>query len=415
MKNILVVAALDSKGTEVLFIKQRIEAYGAKTIVIDAGILGEPLFPPDFTREQVAEMAGTTLEKVRKTPSEGEAMEMQIKGATLIAQQLYNKGQINGILGIGGTMGTALGTAVMRSLPIGIPKVMISTVAAVGDVGVYVGTKDINMFHSVADIAGINRLTRTILSNAAGAVVGMAKANTNVGLDKLENKKLIGISTLGTTEAAARKTRELLGEAGYETVTFHTTGVGGRCLEQTVREGLIDGGMVEFSLHEWVDRNAGGLFQPPDDRYENAGLKNLPQVYVPGSTDFIVQRAGDEKLKGRLTHMHNRAITLYRTSRDELKQTGLEIGRKLSRSLAPVTVIIPMRGFSVQDWEGGPLWNPKANLGFVEGIESSASGNLKVKKVDAHVLDERFVREVVDHLLENVKLVEFLKNSKLVV
>lgn len=304
-------------------------------------------------------------------------------------------------------MGTTLGTAVMRSLPIGIPKVMISTVAALPIVGQYVGTKDIMMYHSVADVAGLNRLTRIIFTNAAGAVVGMANAD----LEKIENKKLIGISTLGTTEAAARKARELLGEADYETVTFHTTGVGGRSLEQIVRDGVIDGGMVEFSLHEWVDRIAGGLFLPPDDRYENAGLQNLPQVYVPGSTDFIVQSAGNEKLQNRITHMHNRVIMLYRTSRDELKQVGFEIGRKLSQSLAPVTVVIPTKGFCVHDREGGPLWNPEANMGFVEGIESSATGNLKIKKVDAHVLEESFVEEVIDSFLENVRLVKFLKKA----
>ena len=411
MKNILLVAALDSKGSEVFFLKQRIESHGAKTIIIDAGILGEPLFPPDYTRETVAEMAGTTIEKVRKIPSEGEAMDMQIKGATEIAQQLFRQGKIDGILGIGGTMGTCLGTAVMRSLPIGIPKVMISTVAALPVVGLYVGTKDIMMFHSVADVAGLNRLTRTIFANAAAAVVGMA----NSDLDKLENKKLIGVSTLGTTEAAARRTRELLGEAGYETVTFHTTGVGGRSLEQIVSDGVIDGGMVEFSLHEWVDRIAGGLFLPPDERYENAGLKNLPQVYVPGSTDFIVQTAGFEKFQGRVNHKHNQQIMLYRTGRDELKQLGSEIGHKLSRSLAPVTVLIPMRGFCVHDREGGPLWNPEANMGFVEGIESSATGNLKIKKVDAHVLEEGFVQEVINQFLENAKIVEFLTNAKMVV
>lgn len=411
MKNILIVAALDSKGSEVLFIKQRIESLGAKTIIIDAGILGGPLFPPDFTREKVSEMAGTTLENVRKTPSEGEAMEMQIKGATAITQQLYNNGQINGILGIGGTMGTALGTAVMRSLPFGIPKVMISTVAALPVVGQYVGTKDIMMFHSVADVAGLNRLTRTIFANAVAAVVGMA----NSELDKLENKKLIGLSTLGTTEAAVRRTRELLGEAGFETVTFHTTGVGGLSLEQIVSDGMVDGGIIEFSLHEWVDRIAGGLFQPPNDRYENAGLKNLPQVYVPGSSDFIVQGAGFEKLQDRVAHMHNRSITLYRTSRDELKQMGKEVAQKLSRSLAPVTIVIPMRGFCIHDREGGPLWDPKANMGFIEGIESVSSANLKIKKVDAHVLEEKFVQEVFESFLENARLVEFLKKAKMVV
>lgn len=408
MKTILIVAALDSKGIEVSFLKERIASLGAKSITIDAGILGQPLFPPDFTRETVAEMAGTTLEEVRKTPSEGEAMELQIKGAIAITGKLYTDGKIDGILGIGGTMGTALGTAVMRSLPFGIPKVMISTVAALPVVPQYVGTKDIMMFHSVADVAGLNRLTRTVFANAVGAVVGAARTELN----KLENKKLVGLSTLGTTEAAVRRVRELLGEAGYENVTFHTTGVGGHSFEQLLGDGVIDGGIIEFSLHEWVDRIAGGLFQPPDDRYENAGLINLPQVYVPGSTDFIVQGAGFEKFSGRVSHMHNRSITLYRTGRDELKQMGVEVGHKLSKSLAPVTVVIPMRGFSIHDGEGRPLFDPEANMGFVEGIESSAAGNLKIKKVDAHVLEERFVQEVFATFLENAKLVEFLKNTK---
>ncbi len=408
MKNVLLVAALDSKGHEVRFLKERIESHGARPIIIDAGILGGPLFPPDYTREEVARRAGTTLEGVRSISSEGEAMEMQIKGATDIAQELHSKGEVDGILGIGGTMGTALGTAVMRSLPIGIPKVMISTVAALPVVGEYVGTKDIMMFHSVADVAGLNRLTRTIFANAAAAVCGMV----NMDLDKLENKKLIALSTLGTTEAAVRRVRELLGEAGYETVTFHTTGVGGRSFEQIVSDGVADGGVIEFSLHEWVDRIAGGLFQPPDDRYENAGLKNLPQVYVPGSTDFIVQTAGVEKLAGRVTHMHNRVITLYRTNREELKQMGQEVGKKLSKSPSPVTVVIPMRGFCIHDREGGPLWDPDANMGFVEGIESQVGGNLKVKRVDAYVLEDKFVKEVIDAFLENAKIVEEKGESK---
>ena len=400
MKNILILAALDTKGNEVRFIKERIEEYGAKTTIVDAGILGEPLLPPDFTRQQVAVAAGSSMEKVRQDTSEGEAMEVLIKGATVIAKQLYKEGKIDGVLGIGGSMGTNLGTAVMRALPIGIPKVMITTMAAIGIVvPFYVGTKDINMFHSVADVAGLNRLTRTVFANAAGAVVGMAKA----GLEKLDNKKLIALSTLGTTESSAQMTRTKLENAGYESVTFHTTGVGGRSLEQTVLDSIVDGGVIEYSLHEWVDRIAGGLYASHDERFEGAGLMNLPAVYVPGSTDFIVEGPGCERFRGRATHMHNRAITLYRTNGAEMKQLGEDVGKKLNKSTAPVTVVIPMRGFSVQDIEGGDLFDPEANMGFVEGIESKVSGNLKVKRVDAHILEERFVQEVVSTFIENAR------------
>lgn len=400
MKNILILAALDTKGNEVRFIQERIEEYGAKTITIDAGILGEPIIPPDFTRYQVAEAAGSSMDKVRADTSEGEAMEVLIKGATAITKQLFAEGKIDGVLGIGGSMGTNLGTAVMRSLPIGIPKVMISTMAAVGMVvPFYVGTKDVNLFHSVADVAGLNRLTRRIFANAAGAVVGMAKARQ----DSFDNKKLIALSTLGTTEGAARVARDLFGKAGYETVTFHTTGAGGKSFEQVVLDSIVNGGVCEFSFHEWVDRIAGGLFIPPDERYEGAGQMNLPAVYVPGSTDFIVEGPGCDKFHGRATHMHNRAITLYRTNRAELQQVGEEVGNKLNKSTAPTTVVIPMRGFSVQDVKGGDLYDPAANMGFVEGIESKASGNLRVKRVDAHVLEESFVKEVVNTFIENAR------------
>jgi uncharacterized protein (UPF0261 family) len=400
MENILIVAALDTKGREVAFLKQRIEENGAKTTLIDAGILGAPLLPPDFSREQVAEAADSTIEKVKSDTSEGEAMEVMIRGAIKIAQRLHRDGKIHGVLGIGGSMGTNLGTAVMRALPIGFPKVMVTTMAAVGIVvPFYVGTKDINMFHSVADVAGLNRLTRTIFANAAGAVVGMARAR----LEKLENKKLIALSTLGTTESSAQMARDLFTEAGYETVTFHTTGVGGRSLEQTVLDSIVDGGVVEFSLHEWVDKIAGGLYASHDERYEGAGLMNLPAVYIPGSTDFIVEGPGCDRFHGRKTHMHNRAITLYRTNRAEMKQLGEEVGAKLNKSTAPVTVVIPMKGFSVQDQAGGDLFDPEANMGFVEGIENKVSGNLKMKKVDAHVMDRVFVEEVARTFIENAR------------
>jgi uncharacterized protein (UPF0261 family) len=408
VNTILIVSALDTKGVEVLFLREQIESLGARATVIDAGILGKPYFTPEVTREEVARLAGLTLEEIRNIPSEGEAMEVMIKGAINKTQALFAEGKIQGVLSVGGTMGTALGTAVMRSLPYGVPKVMVSTVAGVGDVSVYVGTKDIIMYHSVADVAGLNRLTRKIFSSAAAAVVGMS----NVPQDDTVNKRLVAVSTLGTTEAAASNVRSRLAEKGFETITFHTTGVGGTCLEQLMAEGVVDGGVVELSLHEWVDRIAGGLFQPPDDRYENAGKRGLPQLYVPGSTDFIVHRAGQEKFQGRKTHMHNRAITLYRTSREEFTTVGKEVALKFNKSLGPVTVLIPLKGFCVHDREGGPLYDPEANMGFVEALEANIQPNVTVKKVDAHVLDDYFVDAVINSFMEMSQRVMALEKAK---
>lgn len=402
MKNIMIVAALDTKSDEVLFIKDQIEKLGAQVITVDAGILGGPSFEPTFTREKVAEMAGTTIADVRGLPSEGDAMDTMIKGAVALTQQLYSEGKINGVLGIGGAMGTALGTACMRALPIGVGKVMVSTVVGVGAVsGPAVGFKDIAMYHSVADVAGLNRLTRTIFANAAGAIVGMA--NTDLG--SLENKKLVAVSTLGTTEATAARLRAMLAAKGYEAITFHTTGVGGGALEQTVLDGIVDGGVIEVSQHEWIDRIAGGFYQAVDHRYESAGQMGLPQVYVPGSTDFVVQSHEYEPFAGRIHHAHNRAIMLWRTSPEEMRQLGADLGQKLSKSKGPVTVMIPLKGYCVHDREGGPLWYPEADQAFVEGIEPFVKGNLKLKKVEAHVNDEKFAEAVLEEFLANAALV----------
>ncbi len=397
MKTVLIVSVLDTKGVEVTYLKEQITALGANVMVMDCGILGEPYFTPDITRDEVAVAAGTTHAEVQKIPSEGDALGTMIGGAITIAQDLFSQGKFDGVLSLGGAMGTGLGSAVMRSLPFGVPKVQISTVAAVGNVvSAAVGTKDILMYHSVTDVAGLNRLTRKVFTNAAAAVVGMVNAPQ---IDK-ENKKLVAITTLGTTEGTAARVRNRLAEKGFETVTFHTTGVGGTALEQLTADGMIDGGVVEISLHEWVDSIAGGLYQAPADRYENAGKKGLPQVYVPGSSDFIVHGPGQEQFAGRVTHVHNAAITLYRTSREEFKKLGEVMCEKLNKSLGPVTILLPMKGFCVHDREGGPLYDPDANMGFVEACEANAKPNVTVKRVDAHVLDDSFVDAIIDSFME---------------
>ncbi|MGI5881938.1 MAG: Tm-1-like ATP-binding domain-containing protein [Dethiobacteria bacterium] len=399
MKTILIVSVLDTKGVEVAFLRDQIKAFGANVMVMDCGILGEPYFKAEITREEVAGAVGLTHPEVQRIPSEGEALGTMIEGAIKIAKDLYREGKFDGVLSLGGAMGTGLGSAVMRALPFGVPKVMISTVAAVGDVvSAAVGTKDILMYHSVTDVAGLNRLTRKVFTNAAAAVVGMV----NTPQEEKDNKKLVAISTLGTTEKAASGLRDRLATRGFETVTFHTTGVGGTALEGLLGkdEDVVDGGVIEISLHEWIDRIAGGLYQAQPDRYENAGKKGLPQVYVPGSADFIVHGPGQEKFKGRVSHPHNAAITLYRTSREEFAELGRVLAEKVNKSLGPVAIVIPMKGFCVHDREGGPLYDPDANMGFVEAVEANVNDDIVVKRVDAYVLDEDFMDAVIDTFLE---------------
>jgi uncharacterized protein (UPF0261 family) len=398
MKTILVIAALDTKGTEVAFCREQIEALGAKALLIDGGVLGEPTVKPDITREEVAAAAGTTIEEVRKSPSEGDALGLQTQGAAAIALRLHKEGRIHGVLGIGGGMGTALGTGVMRALPIGVPKFMVSSQAGNPAVSRLIGTKDICMFHSVTDVVGINHFTRMIFTRACGGVVGMANAEIK---EEMNKEKIVALCAKGSTEDTSRMIRQRLVDAGYRPMTFHCFGFGPASLEQVIADGYIDGGVIELS-NDWLDRIAGGYSFPPDDRYENAGKIGLPQVFVPGSCDLIAAPPG--KYTGRKSNPHNQAVTAYRSSYSELHQVGSEIGEKLSKSKGSVTVVIPLQGFSVFDRVGGPMYDPDANAGFIDAISAFAN-RIKIVKVDAHILDKKFVDAVMDAFLENAATV----------
>jgi len=292
-------------------------------------------------------------------------------------------------------MGTVLGTCAMRALPIGIPKFMVSSQAGNPAMSRLVGTKDICMFHSVADVVGLNRLTRIIFTRACGGVVGMASAEVK---EEKKEKKIVALCAKGSTEDANRMIRQRLADAGYHPMTFHCFGFGPASLEQVIADGYIDGGVIELSS-DWLDRIAGGFSFPPDDRYENAGKLGLPQVFVPGTCDVIAAPPG--KHTGRKAHLHNAAVTAYRSTYAELHQVGREIGRKLSKSKGPVTVVIPMQGFSAYDRVGGPMYDPEADAGFIDAI-SAFSDKIKVVKVDAHILDKKFTDAVMDAFLKSV-------------
>jgi uncharacterized protein (UPF0261 family) len=265
-------------------------------------------------------------------------------------------------------------------------------------VGPSVGTSDICMFHSVTDVVGINRITRTIFTRACGGVVGMA--NAEVKSDPEKSKKIVVIMAKGCTEPANQALRDRVAAAGFQPMTFHCFGYGPASLEQVLKDGFIEGGVIELSS-DWLDHIGGGDSFPPDDRYENAGKHGLPQVFIPGSCDFIAAAPGT--FTDRKVAPHNRAVALFRSTKEELVRLGKEVGEKLSKSKGPVTVVIPMKGFAVHDCEGGQLWDPEANSGFLEGI-SPYEGKIKIVKVDAHANDEKFTDAVMDAFLENVAI-----------
>ncbi len=417
LKTIVLVATLDTKGTEARYLKEQIERYGLRTLVVDGGILGQPQWEPQVSREEVARLGGSTLSQVRALRHEGQAIEVMIRGAVRVVQDLHRAGKLDGIISLGGSMGTSLGTGAMRALPFGVPKLMVSTMAS-RDTRPYVGTKDIAMLYSVADMAGLNRMTRRVLANAAGAIVGMVQAAPNEfrysdgeadkPFDHAQGKPLIAISNLGTTEGCARRARFLLEEKGYETIVFHTVGAGGRALEECVQEGLIDG-VLDISIHEVVDVLFDGDYNAGQDRLEAAGRMGIPQVIAPGNIDFIA--CGDpEKLpdryKDRKMHVHNPAICCVRANAEELRVTGQVVAEKLNQAQGSVAVVIPRLGFSSFDGEGGVFWELETDpsdyaqdrVAFVLALKASLKPEIEVIEVEAHINAPLFAETMVEVL-----------------
>jgi uncharacterized protein (UPF0261 family) len=403
-KTVVLVATLDTKGAEALYLKEQIEQHGVRTLVVDGGVLGQPGWEAQVSREEVARRGGSTLSQVQALHHEGEAMEVMIKGAARVVQELHRAGQLDGIVSLGGSMGTSLGTGAMRALPFGVPKLMVSTMAS-RDTRPYVGTRDIAMLYSVADLAGLNPMTRRILANAAGAIVGMVNSEPSEVELQETDKPLIAISNLGTTEGCGRRARSLLEERGYETIVFHTVGAGGRALEECVQEGWIDG-VLDISIHEVVDILFDGDYDAGRDRLEAAGRMSIPQVVAPGSIDFIA--CGDpaklpDRFKGRKMHVHNPAICCVRANADELRATGRVVAEKLNQARGPVAVVIPRLGFSSFGEEGGVFWEPETDRVFAPALKASLKPEIEVIEVEAHINDPLFAEtmvEVLDRLMQ---------------
>lgn len=403
-KTVVLIATLDTKGAEARYLKAQIEKHGVRTLVVDGGILGQPQWEAQISREEVARLGGSTLGQVQALHHEGKAIEVMIKGAARAVQELHRAGKLDGIISLGGSMGTSLGTGAMRALPFGVPKLMVSTMAS-RDTRPYVGTRDIAMLYSVADMAGLNRMTRRILDNAAGAIVGMVSSEPSESEPQETDKPLIAISNLGTTEGCASRARSLLEERGYETVVFHTVGAGGRALEECVQEGLIDG-VLDISIHEVLDSLFGGDYNAGPDRLEAAGRMGIPQVVAPGNLDFIA--CGDparlpDRYKDRKIHIHNPAISCVRANAEELRTTGRVVAEKLNQARGPVAVVIPSRGFSSFDEEGGAFWEPETDRVFAPALKASLRPEIEVIEVEAHINDPLFaetVIEVLDRLMQ---------------
>ncbi|MYI93935.1 UPF0261 family protein [Candidatus Poribacteria bacterium] len=400
-KTVCIVGTMDTKGIEFGFIKEQIEAAGVTTCVVNTGILGEPQLTPDISADEVAQAGGSSLKALQDEGDRGNSVAVMAQGAAALIADKYAAGEIDGIISLGGSAGTTIGTTAMQALPVGVPKMMVSTLAS-GDTSPYVQSKDISMMYSVVDIAGINRLSRQILANAAGAIVGMVNTEVSqAGTDK----PLIAATMFGVTTPCVTKAREILEAAGYEVLVFHATGTGGRAMEDLVKGGFLEG-VLDVTTTELADELVGGILSAGAERLEAAGEEGLPQVVAPGALDMVNFGPPDtvpEKFRDRHFYQHNPTVTLMRTTAEETAELGKMMADKLNQAKGPTTVLIPIQGVSAIDKTGEPFDSPEARDAWRESLKAHIGENVTVIEMDAHINDDEFATKLAETLLEGLK------------
>ncbi len=338
-KVVAIIGALDTKAAEYAFLKQKIESQAVGTLMIDVGIFGEPPFPADISAAEVAKEAGADRAALAAANDRGKAVAAMAAGAALILKRLYDEGRVHGAIAMGGGGGTTLGAIAMQQLPVGAPKLIVSTVAS-GDTSAYVGVKDIAMMPSIVDVAGVNRLSSKIIANAAGAIAGMVKIEHEENADA---KPMIAATMFGVTTAGVTKAREILEKAGYEVLVFHAVGSGGRTMEELIRAGFV-AGVLDLTTTELADELAGGVLTAGPNRLEAAGETGVPQVVSLGALDMVNFGAREtipSKYAERKLYPHNPLVTLMRTTREENAELGRIIAAKLSKAKGPTVLMIP--------------------------------------------------------------------------
>ncbi|MFO0825978.1 MAG: Tm-1-like ATP-binding domain-containing protein [Gemmataceae bacterium] len=399
--SVLLVGTLDTKGTEFAYVRDRLLASGLSVTVIDAGVMGPPILTPDIPRERVFAAAGASASAVKATGDRGKAVALAAEGVAKLATELHREGKVTGVLSLGGSAGTTIGTAAMRALPLGVPKLMVSTLAS-GQVQPYVGTRDVMMLYSVVDISGLNRISRVVLDNAVGAMVGMLSSKFQVPSSKLEDKPIITATMFGVTTPCVEAARKQLEAAGFEVLVFHATGTGGRTMEGLIRDGLV-AGVLDITTTELADELAGGILSAGPDRLTAAGMKGIPQVISVGALDMVnfgPPETVPTKYKERRFHQHNPTVTLMRTTPEEMDRLGLEIAQKASASNGPTAVMLPLRGVSAIDAEGKSFWWLEADAALFQSVRNWIAPNVELVELDLHVNDPAFATACAAKLLE---------------
>jgi uncharacterized protein (UPF0261 family) len=409
MATVVLVGTLDTKGADYAFLAGRLRAHGAAVLVVDAGTGVAAEIEPDITAEQVAEAAGTTVGALRSAGDRGAAVTAMGRGAAALIAGLAAAGRVDGVLAAGGSGGSSIAAQVMAALPVGLPKLLVSTMAS-GDVSPYVGAKDVCVMFSVVDVAGVNRISRLVLGNAAAAIAGMALAREQAQAGNQasggDDRPLIAASMFGVTTPAVETARERLTELGYEVLIFHATGAGGRALEALAQARLL-AGVLDLTTTELADDLVGGVLSAGPGRLTAAGAAGLPQVIAPGALDMVnfgPRETVPERFADRLLYVHNPTVTLMRTTAEEMAELGARVGRKAGAATGPTEVFWPDRGVSALDADGQPFFDATADAACRDALaEGLRAAGQTMRQLDTHINDPAFARAMAGRLHQMIQ------------
>jgi uncharacterized protein (UPF0261 family) len=400
-KTVVLVGTLDTKGDEYAYLRDRLALHGVRTLLVDVGTLEPPRTEPDIDRREVAAAIGVDVDELAAARDRGRAVGAMADAAAALVRRLYDEGRCDGVLAAGGSGNTAIASSAMRALPVGVPKLIVSTMAA-GDTRDYVGGADVTLMASVTDISGINSISGRILANAAAAMAGMVDA-PRVALD--EQRPLIGATMFGVTTQSVTTAREALEQRGYEVLVFHATGTGGAAMEGLIDSGFIVG-VLDITTTELADRLVGGVLAAGPDRLEVAGRKGIPQVVSAGALDMVNFGARDTvppQFEDRNLYVHNPSVTLMRTTREECAELGRIIAGKLAGARGPVALFLPLKGVSAIDVEGAPFYDPEADEALFSALRENIPPNVELHELDHNVNDPEFALAMAGRLEQYLK------------
>jgi uncharacterized protein (UPF0261 family) len=396
MATVVLLGTLDTKGHEYAYLRDRLRDQAVDVVVVDAGVF-DPQIEADVANSEVAVAAGADVAALAKAGDRGAAVDAMGRGSAEVVRRLHDEGRLDGILSVGGSGNSSIAAQAMRVLPVGVPKLIVSTLAS-GDTRPYVGASDVSMTYSVVDISGLNRISERILANAAGAIAGMAK----VQVEEQTGRPLIGATMFGVTTPAVTRARERLEELGYEVLVFHATGTGGQSMEALARGGFL-AGVLDLTTTELCDDFVGGVLSAGPDRLEAAGELGLPQVVSLGALDIVnfgPRETLPAQFEGRNIYVHNPTVTLMRTTPEECAELGRRIARKLSAATGPTALFVPLKGVSMIATEGGPFHDPTADEALFAALREGLGGNVELHELDLDINDPAFADAMADRLHE---------------